>query len=401
MDTTAGSRALVGFRPNRDAVAISRLKAAGAIILAKANMAEFGLSPVSSISSLLGITRNPYALDRVPAGSSGGTAVAVAANFGMVGLGTDTGSSIRGPAAHNALVGLRPTMGMTSRTGMVPLNVLSDIVGPMARTVEDAAAVLQVIAAFDTADPATHGLRNWPIPEFSSSLVAGMGGRRIGILRQAFQGGALRVDPEVARVFARALRDMESLGARIVDSVAIEQVAPVPGAEQCRGLKYDLNEYLAQQGADAPVKSLKDILASGAVGPSAREDLLEAQASVQEGPQSDGCRANAAYRRAFSEAVTREMDRLSLDVLVYPTWSQPPQRVTQVDPYHAGQTLMFATAAGFPAITVPMGEVVEVLPAGLSFLGRAWNEETLFRLAYSFEQTTRHRRPPIAAPPIK
>jgi Asp-tRNA(Asn)/Glu-tRNA(Gln) amidotransferase A subunit family amidase len=271
----------------------------------------------------------------------------------------------------------------------------------MARTVEDAAIVLQVLAGFDEGDVSTHVIRQWPIPDYDAALVPGMGGRRIGILRQAFQGGALQIDPEVAKVFARALRDMESLGARIVDSVAIEQTPLEEGASECRGLKYDLDEYLTRQGDRVAHKSLEAIIKAGLYHPSVREDLLEAAKSRQAGPESEACKANLQYRRNFAWAVTKEMDRLSLDALVYPTWSQPPQSITEVDAYHAGQTLMFATVAGFPAVTVPMGEVVEVLPAGISFLGRAWNDARLLRLAYAYELTTRHRRPPISAPALE
>lgn len=401
LQTAAGSLSLKGFMPERDATAVTKLKAAGAIILAKTNMAEFGLNPLTTINSLQGATKNPYALDRVPAGSSGGTAVSVAANFALVGLGTDTGSSVRGPAAHNSIVGLRPTMGLTSRAGMIPLNYLSDVIGPMARTVEDAAAVLEVLAGWDPDDPVTEAVRGAETPAYLDALVLDpLAGVRLGVLRQAYQGGALRIDAEIAKVFTRALKDLESLGAVVVDPVLVEQVRPVPGAESCRGLKYDLNEYLAKQGARVPVHNLAEIISSGRFHRSIEEELVDAQDSIQEGPGSRSCRANDAYRSAFAAAVTTAMDRNRVDALIYPTWSQPPQLATSVSPQQAGQALMFATASGFPAVTVPMGFTREVLPSGLSFLGRAWSEASLLRLAYAYEQATRHRRPSVLTPPI-
>jgi Asp-tRNA(Asn)/Glu-tRNA(Gln) amidotransferase A subunit family amidase len=400
-ETTAGSLALKGFVPGRDATAIVRLKAAGAIILAKANMADLALNALTTVNRIHGRTKNPYALDRVPAGSSGGTAVALAANFGLVGLGTDTGSSVRGPAAHASIVGIRPTMGLTSRAGVIPLDVLSDVIGPMARTVEDAAAVLDVLVGWDPDDPSTDAVRQLPsAPRALARLDHGLPGVRLGVLRQAYQGGPLKIDAQITKLFSRVLADLKSLGAEVVDSVSIEHVAAAPKAEQCRGLKYDLNEYLARQGSRAPVRSLAEIIFSGRFDPTIEDDLRVMEASAQNGPGSDSCAANVAYRAAVAAAVTAAMDRHRLDVLIYPTWSQPPQFTYQVNSQEAGQTLRFATAAGFPAITVPMGFTAEVLPAGVSFLGRAWSEAELLRVANAYERATRHRRPPVLAPPI-
>lgn len=400
-ETTAGSLALKGFVPARDATAVVRLRAAGAIILAKANMADLALNALATVNRIHGRTKNPYALDRVPAGSSGGTAVALAANFGLVGLGTDTGSSVRGPAAHASIVGIRPTMGLTSRTGMIPLDILSDVIGPMARTVEDAAAVLDVLAGWDPDDPSTDAMRRLPsTPRALARLDDGLPGLRLGVLRQAYQGGALKIDAQITKLFSRALADLKSLGAEVVDSVSIEHVAAAPKAEHCQGLKYDLNEYLARQGSRAPVRSLAEIIFSGRFDPTIEDDLRLMEASAQNGPGSDSCAANVAYRAAVAAAVTAAMDRRKIDFLIYPTWSQPPQFTYQVNSQEAGQTLRFATAAGFPAITVPMGFTADVLPAGISFLGRAWSEAELLQVANAYERATRQRRPPVLAPPI-
>src|SRR5581483_2836229 len=188
LQTTGGSLAMKGFAPTEDAFMVKKLREAGAIVLAKSNMAEWAFSPYVTVSSIAGITRNPYDLDRVPAGSSGGTAAAVAASFGAVGLGTDTGNSIRGPSSHNDLVGIRSTMGLASRAGIAPLSLFNDIAGPMARSVADATAVLQVIAGYDPDDPATAVMQSKPIPNYSASLVpGGLKGARIGVLRQAFE----------------------------------------------------------------------------------------------------------------------------------------------------------------------------------------------------------------------
>jgi Asp-tRNA(Asn)/Glu-tRNA(Gln) amidotransferase A subunit family amidase len=204
LQTTAGTLAFEGWIPKRDATMVRQVKAAGAIVLAKSNMAELAFSPYETVSSILpGYTKNPYALDRVTAGSSGGTAAAVASSFGLVGLGTDTGNSIRGPSGHNALVGIRSTMGLTSRAGVVPLNLASDIAGPMARTVADAAAVFQVITGEDPLDPATAASRGRTVPDYSEALVAdGLRGARIGVLPQAFHTST--TDAEVLAVFRRA-----------------------------------------------------------------------------------------------------------------------------------------------------------------------------------------------------
>lgn len=400
-ETTAGSLALKGFVPARDATAIVRLKAAGALILAKANMADLALNALTTVNRIHGPTKNPYALDRVPAGSSGGTAVAIAANFGLVGLGTDTGSSVRGPASHASIVGLRPTMGLTSRAGMIPLDVLSDVIGPMARTVEDAATVLDVLVGVDPDDPATDALgQRGPVPSVTERLDDGLQGIRLGVLRQAYQGGAVKIDAQVAKLFSRAVSDLKSLGAAVVDSVSIEYVAPSPKAELCRGLKYDLNLYLQRQGTRAPVHSLAEIIFSGRFDPTIETDLRAMESVAQNGPGSDPCAASLAYRAAVAAAVSAAMDKHGVDALIYPTWSQPPQLTFHVDSVEAGQTLRFATAAGFPAITVPMGFTADILPTGLSFLGRAWSEPQLLRVANAYDRATRHRRPPVLAPPI-
>ena len=217
LQTAAGSLALEGFAPDRDAFQVKRIKEAGAIVLAKSNMAEWAFSPYETVNSLLpGYTRNPYALNRVTAGSSGGTAAAVAASFGLVGLGSDTGNSIRGPSSHQALAGIRSTMGLTSRAGVAPLNLLADVAGPMARTVEDAILVFQTIVGEDPADPVTAASRGRPRERYAAALQGdGLRGARIGILRQAYERDT--TDAEIVQVFKAAVTDLERAGAQIVE----------------------------------------------------------------------------------------------------------------------------------------------------------------------------------------
>ncbi len=241
LQSAAGSLALQGFISGRDAFQVQRLRAAGALVLAKSNMAEFAFSPYETVNSLRGITRNPYALERVPAGSSGGTAAAVAANFGLVGLGSDTGNSIRGPSAHTALVGIRSTMGLTSRAGVIPLSFLADIAGPMTRTVTDAARVFQVIVGEDPADPVTARSRGRAPVDYMAALSAtALRGARLGVLRQAYERTNAPVDPEVVAVFERAIADLRKAGAEVIDPAAVDltNVRRAQGAGTCRGFKY-------------------------------------------------------------------------------------------------------------------------------------------------------------------
>jgi Asp-tRNA(Asn)/Glu-tRNA(Gln) amidotransferase A subunit family amidase len=399
LQSADGSLSLKGFVSNKDAFLVKRIKAAGAIVIAKSNMAEFAFSPLETVNSILGTTKNPYALDRVPAGSSGGTAAAIASNFGLVGLGSDTGNSIRGPSSHNALVGIRSTLGLTSRAGVIPLSYLADVAGPMARTVADAVAVFQVIVGEDPDDLMTTRSHGRAIPNYAASLARdGLKGVRIGVLHQAYERGNLPVDEDIAKAFAKALEDLKAAGAEIVDPAPVDlsQARRGQGMNNCRGFKYDINEYLAKQGDRVPVHSLEEIIASGKFHESVRGRLEQAQRSTPEGPDSDACKADAAYSEAFGAAVTKTMDDLKLDAFVYPTWSQPPQLIGSVNQQRAGDnSQVFSPTSGFPAINIPMGySRGDTLPCGMTIFGRAWSEATLIKLAYAYEQATHHRRPP-------
>ena len=400
---TAGSLSLAGYTASRDAFQVARIRQAGAIVLAKSNMAEFAFSPYETVSSILpGYTKNPYATDRVTAGSSGGTAAAVSANLGLAGLGTDTGNSIRGPSAHNALVGIRSTMGLTSRAGVVPLNLAADIAGPMTRTVADAAAVFQVIVGEDPDDPATAVSRGRPPENYSAALVRdGLRGARIGVLVQAYNPAA--ADSGVLAVFRKALEDLRGAGAVILDSVRVDSLDAWRRAQagSCFPFKYDLNAWLLRQGERVPVKTLQDVIRSRRFHPSIETRLNASQAVDTAPAESGGCRSRDEFRARLRAGVLALMDRERLDALVYPTWSHPPRLIGDLNTPHGDNSQLFSPSTGLPAINVPMGYTREGrLPAGLSLLARPFAEATLFRLAYAYEQATHHRHPPPTTPPL-
>ncbi len=415
LQSAAGSLAMKGFVSAKDAFLVKRVKDAGALVLAKSNMAEWAFSPYETVSSILpGYTKNPYALDRVTAGSSGGTAAAVAASFGAIGLGSDTGNSIRGPSSHQALVGIRSTMGLTSRAGVVPLNLLADIAGPMGRTVEDVVAVFQTIVGEDADDPVTMrdnhvqpGLRpsGHPaeIPNYRTALVRdGLKGARLGVLRQAYERDS--TDPEIIQVFAAAIEELKRAGATVIDPTPVDlaNLRRPQNAGTCGGFKYDINRYLAGLGSNAPVHSLDEIVRSRRFHPSVELRLERAQDSTENnGPESAACKAEADYREAFRAAVLATMDAQKLDAFIYPTWSNPPRLIGDLNTPHGDNSQVFSPTTGFPAISVPMGDTRGgTLPAGMTLFGRPWAEATLIKLAYSYEQTTHHRRPPGSTPPL-
>ncbi|HUU04780.1 MAG TPA: amidase family protein [Patescibacteria group bacterium] len=401
LQTSAGSLAMKGFIPGRDAWQVKKIKAAGAIVLAKANMAEWAFSPKVTISSLAGETLNPYNLAHVPAGSSGGTAAAVAASFGTVGLGSDTGNSIRGPSAHTALVGFRSTLGLTSRYGIVPLYLRNDVGGPMARTVADAVCVLEVIAGYDPQDPLTEHCRGKVPENYRQFLMAdGLQGARVGVLRILSEKD---VHPQIKVLFEKAILDIRVLGAEIVDPVVIPGFAAVSANQWCSTFKADINDYLSVFGRDAPVKNFAEIIASGKFAGYIKEDLeyFAANSGRDEKPDSPCLDVyNDPKRIAFRQAIEQVMDSLKLDALIYPTWNQPPAKVGDFSGYRGDNSQLIAPHTGQPAFTVPMGFTSGNLPAGLQFLGRMFSEPTLIRIAYAYEQGTRHRKPPELFPPL-
>jgi Asp-tRNA(Asn)/Glu-tRNA(Gln) amidotransferase A subunit family amidase len=398
LPTTAGSLSLESSYPPDDAFQVRKIRDAGAIVIAKSNLAEFAFTPYETLSSILpGHTRNPYALDRVPAGSSGGTAAAVAANFGAVGLGTDTGNSIRGPSSHTCLVGIRSTMGLTSRDGIIPLNLYRDVGGPIARTVADAVQVFEVIAGYDPADPVTEACRDKKPDTYVQFLTRdGLRGARIGVLRQI--SNTETADADILHLFDQALADMRNAGAEIVDPVEIPDMDELRGTG-CNRFKFDINTYLASLGPDAPVKSLEEIIESRKFHPSIHKRLVDAQAV--EGTYEEVCREAQETASRLRDAVSEAFEKHDVDAIVYPTWSNPPRLLGDLNTPHGDNSQRPSPPTGFPAITVPMGFSYGRYPAGLQLMGKPWGEPTLIRLAYAYEQRTRHRRPPDATPPLE
>jgi amidase len=403
LQTTGGSLAMKGNVPDTDAFMVKRLREAGAIVLGKSNMAEWAFSPYVTESSIAGITRNPYSLDRVPAGSSGGTAAAVAASLGEVGVGTDTGNSIRGPSSHNALVGIRPTIGLTSRDGIIPLNFFADVGGPMARSVADAATVLGVVAGYDPADPVTKMSEGKAETDYRKYLVKdGLRGARIGVVRRYVD--VETGDPQVKALMERAIADLKAQGAEIVDPFVIPDYDKLTERLGCGDFQKDLNTYLSEHAPNAYYKSLSEIVDSGLYLP-----YIEAQMKRSVAPKTEAQLARGScvdtYRdlkkTAFRDAVLGEMEKDHVDALIYPTWSNPPRKVGDVKSPAGDNSQVLSPQTGFPAITVPMGFTYDTLPAGLTFVGRSFSEGSLIKYAYGYEQATKHRRPPTGFGPVR
>ena len=397
LPTTGGSRALINSVPPDNAFMVKKVREAGGIVMAKSAMAEWAFSPYETIgSSQPGYTFNPYALNRVPAGSSGGTGASVAANLGTVGLGTDTGNSIRGPSSHNDLVGIRPTRGLTSRDGIIPLYLERDVGGPMARTVEDAARMLDVLAGEDPADSVTANSRGHIPDTYTSFLDANaLKGARLGVVRSL--SNRRGHDPEVLQRFEEAIAKLRRLGATVIDSVNVGVLDSVR-VGLCSSFRLDVEAYFASLGPNAPVKSLQTVVDSGwynvTVG-----DRLKARLDNGNAGDPERCRRAAESVARFRAGLTYEFESRDLDALIYPTWANPPRLIGDLDTPAGDNSQTLAPPSGFPAITVPMGWVHDgALPTGLQFLGEAWSEGKLIGLAYAWEQATHYRHAPASAP---
>lgn len=399
LQTTAGSALFAGFVPTEDAYQVRKLKEAGGIVLAKSNMAEWAFSPAVTISSMAGETRNPYNLDHTTAGSSGGTAAAVAANFGAIGLGTDTGNSIRGPSSHNALVGFRTTLGLTSRAGIVPLYLRNDVGGPMARTVEDATRLLEVIAGYDPADSITAYGRGKVLANYRQFLKKdGLKGARIGVLRTLSERNP---DPQISALFTQAIADLKRAGAEIIDPVVVPDFDSLSRNQWCSLFKYDVEQYMASLGSRAPAHTLEEIIASGKFAPYIKDNLTY-QLKNAVGPGAETCTDAYTDRKriAFRNAVVAVMDKYRLGAIIYPSWNHPPAKIGDVKGYKGDNSQIIAPHTGQPAFTVPMGYTYDNLPAGLQFLGRPFDEPTLIRYTYGYEQATHHRKAPALFPTL-
>jgi Asp-tRNA(Asn)/Glu-tRNA(Gln) amidotransferase A subunit family amidase len=294
-------------------------------------------------------------------------------------------------------------MGLTSRAGVFPLNTRADVAGPMARTLEDAVKVLQVIAGEDPRDSVTAAAKEHPIPDYSKSLDRnGLKGAVIGVLREAYERDS--TDPEIIQIFTRALDDLRRAGATVVDPAKIEglKLKRQTGPNPCMGFKYDLNHFLADRAGQVPVPDLAAILKSEKFHPSAEKRLEDAEKGPENGPDSEQCQADTAYREQFRETVVKTMDQLKLNAFVYPTWSNPPRLIGDLNTPAGDNSQIFSPTTGFPAINVPMGySRGGRRPVGMTFYGRAWSEAELIKLAYAYEQATKHRRPPASTPPLR
>ncbi len=393
MQTSGGSLALKGLVPPDDAFQVRRLREAGAIILAKSNMAEWAFSPYLTESSIAGTTRNPYDLERVPAGSSGGTAAAVAANLGVAGLGTDTGNSIRGPSSHTCLVGIRSTMGLTSRDGIIPLYLRNDIGGPMARTVEDAVRILDVIAGYDPADPITSLCLDRKPEDYTSFLKKnGLQGKRIGVFRKYTETPT--ADSEIVQLFEKAIEDIKKSGAEIVDPFVIPGFEEMTKDIWCDTFRHDVNDYLATLRENAPYQNLKEIVESGLYSPYIEKRLHQAlEKPLQAEPECKDL-YNEPRNVFFREAVLKAMAEANIDAFIFPTWSNPPRKIGDMKSPAGDNSQLIPPHTGLPGFTVPMGFTHGNLPAGLQIVGKLFGEPYLIEIAYAYEQVTRHRRPP-------
>jgi Asp-tRNA(Asn)/Glu-tRNA(Gln) amidotransferase A subunit family amidase len=404
MPTTAGAVTLKGAQPSKDAFAVKRLREAGAIILGKANLQEFASGGIS-VSSLGGQVKNPYDLTRTPGGSSGGTGAAVAANFAEAGTGSDTGGSIRSPASATSLVGLRPTRGLISRDGIVPVSFTQDTIGPMTRNVSDLATLLDAMVGYDPNDPVT-ALSVGNIPEtYTAFLQNGLKGARLGVLTNLLGSGPEY--EEVNKVVAKAIDALQEQGAVIVrledpalDTAMLTAKFRLNEPE----FKAALNHYLQQQGPDVPVHSLAEIIASGQYHKPTLEKFFAAAEGYEDGPNS----ADYKDRRMRMDEVRIEvadlMARNNLDALVYP--HQKCLVLPIGATFQKDRNGIVAALAGFPAIEVPAGfssptaDAPIGVPVGLEFLGRAWAEPELIKLAFGFEKATHLRKPPVSTPAL-
>lgn len=400
LQTTGGSILFKGFKPEKDAHMVKLLKDAGAIVLAKSNMAEFAFSPKVTISSIAGETLNPYNLGYTTAGSSGGTAAAVAANLGEAGVGTDTGNSIRGPSSHNALVGFRPTLGLCSRSGIIPLFLNNDTGGPIARSVADATQILQVVASYDPTDPLTANAKGKIPANYQQYLKKdGLKGARIGVLRILSDRN---IDPQIKVLFEQAIVDLKKAGATIVDPLDIPDFAKLSRQNWGSTFREDINTYLASLGSQVPVKNLDEIIASGKYSDYIKPNLdYFKQVDPKRSPYDLQDCYHDPRRIAFRNAIIKVMEQQRLGAIIYPTWNNPPAKIGDFAGYKGDNSQVISPRTGQPAFTIPMGYSSNNLPAGLQFLGKMFDEPTLIKYTYAYEQATKHRKAPVGFGELK
>src|SRR5487761_89428 len=406
MPTTAGSVLLKGAQPARDAFTVARLRQAGALILGKTNLQEFALGGIS-VSSLGGQTKNPYDLTRTPGGSSGGTGAAVAANFAAAGTGSDTGGSILSPASANNLVGIRPTRGLISRDGIVPVSFTQDTAGPLTRTVADCARMLDAMVGYDPNDPVT-ALGVGHVPKTYTAFVEkgqdGLKGARLGVFRTMFGHGPNY--EEANRVMARAIKTLKRQGAIIVEvedpALATDKLMANNNVEDFE-TKWVLNRYLEAQGSRVPVHSLAEIIASGRYNkPTLEKRLARIESLNIDSPEYED---RLVKLDELKIELASLMAQNHVDALVFPY--QKCLVVPIGETFQPDRNGILAALTGFPEISVPAGFSTPTatapigVPVGMEFLGRPWSEPELLKLAYGFEQATHARKPPRSVPALK
>jgi Asp-tRNA(Asn)/Glu-tRNA(Gln) amidotransferase A subunit family amidase len=404
LPTTGGSASLAGMQPPADAFVVGRLRKAGAIILSKSNMHEFALSG-TTVSSLGGQTLDAYDPTRTPGGSSGGTGVAVAANLAIAGTGSDTVNSIRSPASANAVIGIRPTKGLLSRSGIMPVSETQDAIGLIARTVTDAARLLEVMAGYDQNDPSTAwSVGNTPTGYVQFLKPYGLRGARIGLLKTMMGNG--HEHQEVNGVMAAAIAALKGGGAEV-----IEVDAPALDANKLNTdndvQKYEfkalMNAYLSTI-PNAPAKSLAEIIASGKFHKPSLEKFLLSAEGFANGMEEPDYKERLLRNQRTRQALVSVFAEHRLDALVYPLQKRLVVPLTELN--QADRNGILASVTGFPAITVPAGFSQPTataplgVPVGMDILGRPWSEGRLIELAYGFEQAVHARKPPISAPPL-
>lgn len=401
MPTTGGAVSLAGSVPPDDAFMVRRLREAGALVLAKSNLTELARGG-TTVSSLGGQTRNPYDLARTPGGSSGGTGAAIAANFGVLGTGSDTGQSIRSPASAQSLVGIRATRGLVSRDGVIPVSSTQDEVGPIVRTVEDAARMLDAVAGYDPSDPVTaFGVGRRPESYTDALDPDALAGARIGLVLDLM--GEEDIHEPVNAVVEEAVSAIEGAGATVV-RVRIPRLAELTRAIALSGFEVRIafDRYLESLGPAAPVESLAELVERGEFHPSLRPGL-EADVSVEAGLSDPEYLRRLARRRELRESVMVVIADHGLDALLYP---HQRRLVVPVGEDQVERNGVLSNSTGFPAVTFPGGfsepdaSAPLGVPVGMELLGPEWTEPTLIGLAYAFEQATSVRRPPESTPPL-
>ncbi|WP_254593077.1 amidase [Prescottella equi] len=409
MPTSAGSEALKDFQPAQDATQIQQLKDAGAIIVAKTNMHEFAAG-TTTISSLGGQTHNPYDQTRIPGGSSGGTAAAVAASFAAAGMGTDTCGSGRGPAAFNNLVGFRTTSGLASIHGIAPMSNTQDVGGPITKSVRDAAIILDATAGYDPADPKTAAAEGHIAPSYLASTLVpgGLVGKRLALLTGEVNLGTREREQPTSDVIRAAADDLRARGADVVEIALPQELVDTLAKARVVNFEFkrDLDAYLGQDGATfnpaiaaltepADKLTLSDIVASGTVTPAVVPKVTEYEAMSLPNPQYDEALAN---REKAKQQLSALFADLNLDALVYPTMKSTATRID--DDKLPDDNCRLSALTGFPALTLPAGFASDGMPVGVELLGQPFAESNLLSMGYDYEQATHHRTPPVSVPEL-